>query len=312
MFDEQEKQVFKAFVEESIKEKKRARRWGIFFKVTLLLLVVVGINYGAEDTGALLNSKENEDHVALIRLEGVILAEGGVSSEDINQRLREAFENEKSKAIILQINSPGGSAVQSSEINQEIKRLRKIHKDKPVYSVVSDICASGGMFIAVASDAIYANRASLIGSIGVIMSSFGLEELISKVGVERRLITGGDHKAMLDPFLPQKEGEVEHMQTLIDAVHRYFIKVVEEGRGNKLKGDRAQLYSGLIWDGEAAKKLGLIDGFGDAQYVAREIVKVDNLVEYEGEKDVFDFFQDLGSEVLFATLVKLTMFKAIH
>lgn len=306
MLDEQEKMILRRLVEESLKEKRSKRRWGIFFKLSIVGLIFIAVvlySGTTQKTGGL--GDKLVEHVALVKLEGIIFSESEAGSEIINEKLREAFQNEKSKAVILQINTPGGSAVQSSRINREIVRLRESHKDKPIYTVVEDVCASGGMFVAVATDAIYADRASIIGSIGVISSGFGLEDLISKIGVKRRLITAGEHKAMLDPFVAEKSEEVAHVQGLLNEIHEYFIQAVEEGRGDKLSKDRERLYSGLVWTGEESKELGLIDGFGDASYVAREIVKVDNLVEYETSRNVFDYLESISSDILVRASEKL-------
>ena len=310
MFDDQERNLLKNFLQDHVEEKKRARRWGIFFKLSIFALIAFTILLSNKDTFDVATSKHSEEHVALIKLDGIILAETDFNFDSVSQRLRDAFENKQSQAVILQINTPGGSAVQAAQINQEIKRLRELHK-KPIYTVVSDVCASGGMFIAVATDAIYANRASLIGSIGVILASFGFTGLMDKIGIERRLIVAGEHKAMLDPFSPQNAQETEHTQQLLDTVHKYFIAVVKEGRGDKLvKHD--SLYSGLIWDGATAKMLGLIDDFGDVHYVSREIIKNENLVEYEGEQSILSELKKLGSEILFIGLTKLSLHKLIY
>jgi protease-4 len=201
--------------------------------------------------------------------------------------LKKAFDNPKTKAVVLRINSPGGSPVQAGQINDEIRRLRAKYKDIPVYAVISDICASGGYYIAVAADKIYADKASLVGSIGVRMDNFGFVEAMNKLGVERRLLTAGENKGMLDPFQPLNPKEVDHVKTLLNTTHQQFINVVKQGRGERLKNN-PDLFTGLIWTGEGAKDLGLIDELGDERYVAREVIKAPTMVNFTSEKDFFD------------------------
>jgi protease-4 len=219
------------------------------------------------------------EHTALIEVKGVISPDSEASADRIVGGLRKAFENEDAKGIILRINSPGGSPVQSGYINDEIKRLQKQNPDKKVYAVISDMCASGGYYVASAADEIYADKASLVGSIGVVMNSFGFVESMEKLGVERRLYTAGDNKGFLDPFSPEKPDEVNHVKSLLSQIHQQFIDVVKQGRGDKLKDDK-QLFSGLIWTGDQAVKLGLVDSLGSSSYVAREIIKAEEIVDY--------------------------------
>ncbi len=301
MFDEQEKQALVQFAKESLKEKRRARRWGIFFKLALLFIVAAVLQ-----TVRLENIElpgKTAEHTALVKLEGIILPNTPASSDQINLALMNAFENEQARAVILELNTPGGSAVQSARIYNEIKRLRDKYPDKPIYAVVNDICTSGGMFVAVATDRIYADPASLLGSIGVIMNGFGLEEMIDKLGIKRRLLTAGEHKAMLDPFLSQNSKEVAHVQKILDEVHAYFIGKVKEGRGDKLAED-ADLFSGLIWNGAQAKELGLVDEFGDVKYVAREVAKIERIEEYRGKEDLFERLAFFVSKALSLALTQ--------
>jgi len=207
------------------------------------------------------------------------------SGEMLIPALKEAFEHEKTKGVILRINSPGGSPVQSGIINDEIKRLKAKYKEIPVYAVVSDLCASGGYYIAVAADEIYADKASIVGSIGVRMDNFGAVELLEKLGVESRLYTAGTNKGMLDPFLPENATQVAHVNNMLNTTHQQFINVVKEGRGERLPNN-PDIFSGLFWTGEDAVKLGLIDGLGSDAYVARELIKAEEMVNFTTEKDL--------------------------
>jgi protease-4 len=211
--------------------------------------------------------------------------------------IREAFESETAKGLILRLNTPGGSPVQAGLVNDEIHRLRALRPDFPVYAVVQDVCASGGYYIAVAADEIYADKASIVGSIGVRMDSFGLTGLIDKLGVERRSLTAGENKAFLDPFLPMKDKDIDHAQQMLDTIHEQFISVVKEGRGERLKDDE-QLFSGLFWSGEQAIELGLIDGLAGSGKVARELVGAEDIIDYTPRPNYFDQFAGkLGASI---------------
>lgn len=270
-----------------LQEQRRARRWGVFFKllgfayVALLLISLSGWDFSDLFTSG--------QHTALVELQGVIAEGESASADNVVSGLRAAFENEKSAAVILRINSPGGSPVQSSYINREITRLRELYPEKPIYAVVADICASGGIFAAVATDKIYVDKASIVGSIGVRMDSFGFVGTMEKLGIERRLMTAGKHKAILDPFSPEEIFEKRHMQVLLDEIHQQFIDAVKEGRGDRLAKDE-NLFSGLFWTGEQALELGLVDGFGNASYVAREVVGVEEIRDYTVHEDIFSQF----------------------
>ncbi len=272
----------------AIDEQRRRRRWRIFFilltfvYLTPLFLSTLGINsidlLKKEALG------KDRKHTALVKMDGVIASNEKASAKNIIASLQDAFDDKQSAAVILQINSPGGSPVQSAEIYDEMRRLRKKHKEIPLYVVVSDMAASGGYFVASAADKIFVNKSSLVGSIGVRMDSFGLVGLIDKLGIERRLLTAGQHKGMLDPFLPENPDEKQQMLTMLEQVHQHFIQAVKTGRGDRLKDD-PQLFSGMIWTGEDAIRLGLADDYGSAQSVARDIVKHRKLVDFT-QKDL--------------------------
>ena len=256
-------------------------KWKRYFKFSLLglfILYIFGIAFFANKTGG---ANLTQPHTALVELKGVIGTETGVSADQINSSLRKAFEARQSKGVVLRINSPGGTPVQSAEINEEITRLRGLHPDKPLHVVVSDLCASGGYYIAVAADKIFANRSSIVGSIGVRMDSFGFVDTLEKVGVERRSITAGKNKALLDPFLPLQQDQLAHARTMLAVVHQQFIDAVKNGRGDKL-ANNPDLFTGLFWSGEQALDLGLVDAFGSVDYVAREVI---------GQEDVYDYTQ---------------------
>jgi protease-4 len=268
-----------------LQEQRISRRWGIFFKLlgfiylfALVMLFVVDFDTPAKTAG---------NHTALVELDGIIADGADANADDVVTGLRAAFEDANTAGVILRINSPGGSPVQAGYINDEIKRLRGEYPDIPIYAVIADIAASGGYYVAVAADEIYADKASVVGSIGVRMDSFGFVEAIEKLGVERRLLTAGQHKALLDPFLPVDAVAQEHVQELLDEIHEQFIAVVREGRGERLV-ETQRTFSGLIWTGQDAVELGLVDGLGSAGYVAREIIGEEKVVDFTREKDLFE------------------------
>jgi len=218
--------------------------------------------------------------------------------------LREAYEDDSTKGIILRINSPGGSPVQAGYINDEVRRLRKKHPDIPVYVVAADLCASGGYYIAVAADAIYVDKASLIGSIGVRIGTFGFVEALRELGIERRLLTAGQNKGILDPFSPLPEGQRLFLQGILDQLHRQFIAVVRAGRGERLKGGD-EVFSGLFWSGEESVALGLADGLSSS-YVARELIGVKKIIEYSAEKDLLERLSDRLGAAIAESLLRLS------
>jgi protease-4 len=259
-------------------EQRKSRRWGIFFKTLTFLYLFALLFLLRSPLEAGLDSGVGA-HTALIEINGPIAADEAANADSIVTALRDAFETESAKGVVLRINSPGGSPVQAGYINDEIERLRGVYPDKKVYAVIMDIGASGAYYIAAAADEIYADKASLVGSIGVVAGGFGFTDLMDKLGVERRLYTAGENKAFLDPFSPEEKEEVTFWQDVLDTTHQQFIEQVREGRGDRLKDD-PRLFSGLIWTGEQAVELGLVDGLGSASHVARQVVGEEELVDY--------------------------------
>lgn len=278
----------KAFVEElalsSLQEQRRARRWGIFFKFAFLAyLTLLLFLYLPAD---IFSSAGTESHTALIDLTGVISADSDASADTIVTGLRAAFEDSNTAGVIVRINSPGGSPVQAGYINDEMLRLRAEYPDIPLYAVITDICASGGYYVAAAADQVFADKSSIVGSIGVIMNGFGFVDAMQKLGIERRLLAAGDHKGLLDPFSPLKSEEVSHIKQILDEIHQQFIDAVREGRGERLSSD-PNLFSGLIWTGEESLALGLVDALGSSSYVAREVIGVEDIVDFTPRRDYF-------------------------
>ncbi|MBU6954344.1 signal peptide peptidase SppA [Hahella sp. HN01] len=285
--NQKEWRLIEKMVMSSLNEQRKARRWGIFFKsLTFLYLffIVIALSPGVGKNVA----ARTEPHTAVIEVNGVIAATEEANADAIVSALRDAFEEETAKAVILRINSPGGSPVQAGYVYDEIGRLKSEHPDKKVYAVIMDIGASGAYYIAAAADEIYADKASLVGSIGVTASGFGFVDAMDKLGVERRIFTAGEHKSFLDPFVPVKEDERELWQGVLNTTHKQFIEQVEKGRGDRIHKDNPLLYSGMIWSGEQALGLGLIDGLGSSGYVAREVVKAEKLINYTPKRNPFD------------------------
>ena len=261
---------------ELLVERRRERRWRIFFRLGWLLLAFV-VAWGLVSQRAH-TSTSSKPHTALIEVRGEIGPDGEASAENLVSALKSAFEDPAAQAIVLRINSPGGSPVQSGIVNDEIRRLKALH-EKKVYAVVEEMCASGAYYIAVAADEIFVDKASLVGSIGVLMDGFGFTGAMQKLGIERRLLTAGQNKGMLDPFSPQNERQTAYAQAMIDQIHEQFIAVVRQGRGQRLK-ETPETFSGLFWNGEEAVHLGLVDRLGNLDFVAREVVKADEVVDY--------------------------------
>jgi protease-4 len=266
----------------ALNEQKSARRWGVFFKILmysyLFFLLFLAMGWLGE------SKKTLSDHTALIEVAGVIEADGEVNADSFIASLHDAYEDKHTKGIILRINSPGGSPVQAGIINDEIERQKRLHPTIPVYAVVEDICASGGYYIAAAADRIYVDKASIVGSIGVLMDGYGFTELMKKVGVERRLMTAGENKAMLDPFSPINPKHQAYAQTMLNEIHEQFKTVVREGRGQRLK-ETPETFSGLFWSGEQSVKMGLADAIGSTDFVAREVIKQEDIVDFTYQDD---------------------------
>ncbi|MBU3614036.1 S49 family peptidase [Polynucleobacter sp. Latsch14-2] len=273
-----ERQALEHLLLENLKETRKARCWKAVFRI-LTLLVMIAIVLAVFDIHLPGRGMGVEKHTALVSLEGEISSSSMANASDINASLLAAFESENSAGVILRINSPGGSPVQAGMMNDEIHRLRKLYPTKPFYVVVEDICASGGYYVAVAGDQILVDKASLVGSIGVIMEGFGFTGLMDKLGVTRRMITAGSNKGMMDPFSKENPKQVEMIKGMLAEIHQQFITVVKEGRGERLK-DNPDLFSGRVWSGEQAVKIGLADGFGTVDSVARDIFKAPDILDY--------------------------------
>lgn len=242
-----------------------------------------------------------EKHTALIDLRGMITPDSMSNADKVNASLRSAFQDKNTKGVVLRINSPGGSPVQAGYINDEIRRLRTKYPDIPLYAVVGDICASGGYYVAVAADKIFVDKASLIGSIGVLIDGFGFTGTLEKLGIERRLLTAGENKNFLDPFAPLDPIQKEHATHLLREIHEQFIQVVKQGRGERLK-DAPEIFSGIVWTGQKSIDLGLADEIGNAEYVAREIIKAEVLVDFSPHEGLSDLFSKRFGQIVFNML----------
>jgi len=280
-----DRKIIEKIALEGIAEQRRHRRWGIFFKllgfayVGLVLAYVIDWGDSAERLG------DGKKHTALVQLNGVIQAKGDASAERIMPALQSAFEDKGTQGVILRINSPGGSPVQSGIINDEIWRLRGKYPNIPLYVVVEDICASGGYYVAAAADKIFVDKASIVGSIGVLMDGFGFTGTMDKLGVERRLLTAGQNKGFLDPFSPQDANHKEHAQQMLGEIHKQFVDVVRKGRGKRLK-ETADMFSGLMWTGSKSIELGLADAYGTVDTVARDMIKAEDIRDYTIKQNI--------------------------
>ena len=262
----------------TLAEQRARRRWNIFFRFLFAALILLGLALAFDYTGA--DMEAVGKHSALIEIDGTIESGGGSGSADsVIPALNRAFSDAAAVGVILRINSPGGSPVQAGIINDEIQRLRKSYPQKPLYVVVDEMCASGGYYIAAAADRIYVNKASIVGSIGVLMDGFGFTGLMDKLGVERRLLTAGENKGFMDPFSPVQPKQVEYARGMVNEIHQQFIDVVRQGRGKRLK-ETPEMFTGLFWSGARAVELGLADGFGTVNTVARNELKTDDIVDY--------------------------------
>jgi protease-4 len=283
-----ERDLIAKIATQALNEQKRARRWGIFFKLLtfayITFLLVIAVDWkGRAEMGV------GKKHTAMVEVNGLIGPGSDASAEKVNSALQAAFKDKNTQGVVVRINSPGGSPVQAQTIYDEMRRLRQKYPDIPLYAVVEDICASGGYFIAVGADRIYVAKSSLVGSIGVLMNGFGFTGLMDKLGVERRLITAGENKAFLDPFSPMDEKHREYAVQLAKEIHEQFISVVREGRGKRLK-ETPETFSGLIWTGQKSVELGLTDALGSLESVARDVVKAEDIVDFTQKEGIAEKF----------------------
>jgi protease IV len=290
-----ERQLLEKIAFTTMQEQRLKRRWGIFFKLAflayLVAVLVLVVDWGGSEKLA------DGKHTALINVRGTIDATGDASAEKINGALQSAFDDKGTAGVIMRINSPGGSPVQSGIVYDEIRRLRAKHPEIPLYVVVEDLCASGGYYIASAADKIFVDKASIIGSIGVLMDSFGFTGTMEKLGIERRLLTAGANKGFLDPFSPQDEKQKEHAQLLLGEIHKQFIDVVRKGRGTRLK-ESPEMFSGLMWTGSQSVGLGLADDFGTVDSVARDLIKAETVLDYSVKENIAErFAKRLGAQM---------------
>ena len=289
----------------AVQEQRRARYWGIFFKLLLFtylfLLLFLWLGWiGKKDMSS------TGKHTALVELRGVIGPESAASADNVITGLQAAFKDKYTQGVILRINSPGGSPVQAGHINDEVKRLRAKYPNIPLYAVVEDICASGGYYVAVAADHIYVDKGSIIGSIGVLMDGFGFTGLMDKLGIERRLLAAGENKGFLDPFSPIRENQVQYAETMLEEIHKQFITVVRQGRGQRLK-ETPELFSGLLWVGTRSVELGLADEIGSVDFVAREVIKAEDIVDFTPRENVAERLARRFGAAMADTLVRSVM-----
>lgn len=286
----------------AVDEQRRARRWGIFFKLLvfayLLAVLLIAMGWMGKRDGY------PAKHTALVDISGVIGPGTAASADNIMQGLAEAFKDKRTQGIVLRINSPGGSPVQAGYINDEIKRLRAKYPEIPLYAVVEDVCASGGYYVAVAADKIFVNKASMIGSIGVLMNGFGFTGIMEKLGVERRLLAAGENKGFLDPFSPLNDEQKGHAKQMLGEIHEQFIDVVRKGRGKRLK-ETPEMFSGLVWVGQKSIELGLADALGSAEQVARDVIKAEELVDFTPRENVAERLAKRFGTSMAESLVKL-------
>ena len=290
-----ERKLLEKIAFSSLNEQKAKRRWGIFFKLAVLVyliaVLVLVVDWGGSEK--MVDGK----HTSLINLRGTIEAGGEASAEKINGALQSAFEDKGTAGVIMRINSPGGSPVQAGIVYDEIRRLRAKYPAIPLYVVVEDLCASGGYYIASAADKIFVDKASIVGSIGVLMDGFGFTGTMEKVGVERRLLTAGSNKGFLDPFSPQDEKQKEYAHILLAEIHQQFIDVVRKGRGDRLK-ETPETFSGLVWTGSQSIAMGLADEYGTVDTVARNLIKADTILDYSVKENIAErFAKRLGAEM---------------
>jgi protease-4 len=305
-----ERQVLERLVRSVLDEQRRTRNWGIFFKILgfiyLFALLFLGLGWIGGADKALTGR-----HTALVDLNGVIAHDSPASAERINTGLQDAFKDRNTAGVIVRVNSPGGSPVQAGQINNEIRRLRGLHPQIPLYVVVEDICASGGYYVAVAADRIYVDPASVVGSIGVLMNGFGFTGTMEKLGVERRLITAGENKGFLDPFSPLNIQQKAYAEKMLTEIHRQFIDVVKQGRGDRLK-PAPELFSGLVWTGQKSIELGLADALGSVDYVAREVIKAEQVIDFTPKENLAERFARRFGGATAEALLRATSFQSVR
>ena len=295
-----ERGVLEKLAVSALQEQRRARHWGIFFKTLtfgyLFLVLFIFMGWLGDSESALGSGK----HTALVDMQGVIASDTLASADSLIPSLQDAFKDKGTQGVILRINSPGGSPVQAGQINDEIRRLRAKYPAIPLYVVVDDICASGGYYVAAAADKIFVDKASLIGSIGVLMDGFGFTGTMSKLGVERRLITAGANKGFLDPFSPADPKHTEYVKQMLSEIHQQFVDVVRQGRGKRLK-ETKDTFSGLVWNGQRGVEMGLADGFGTLESVARDVIKEEKIVDFTARENFVDrLAKRLGADAMSA------------
>lgn len=299
-----ERKVLEKVALAAISEQRAARRWGILFKMLVLIylfaLLFVGMGLVKKaERGAL------GKHTALVELRGVIAADSQASADNVTSGLQAAFKDENTQGVVLRINSPGGSPVQAGYINDEIKRLRALYPNIPLYAVVEDICASGGYYVAAAADKIYVDKASIVGSIGVVMDGFGFTGTMEKFGVERRAFAAGENKTFLDPFSPLVPAQKEYAEKMLAEIHQQFINVVRSGRGKRLK-ETPELFSGLVWVGAKSIEIGLADGYGSVDSVARDVIKAEDVVDYTVRENIAERVARKFGATLAETLLRVS------
>jgi protease-4 len=277
-----ERKALERLATDIVVERRRARRWSIFFRLSGLLVVTFAV-LALFGLSGFSHKVCLDQCTAVVHVDGEIERSGRVNAEHVIEGLKQAYDYPQVRGVVVVINSPGGSPVQAGQIFAEMRRLRAKHPDKPTYAVVEELAASGGYYVAVGADRIYVDRASIVGSIGVIMDGFGAQRAIEKLGIERRVITAGENKSFMDPFEPLDPRQVEHVRTMLAEVHAQFIAAVREGRGNRLK-ETPDLFSGLVWTGQRAIDLGLADEIGSVDYVAREVIKAQEIVDFTPEE----------------------------
>ncbi len=306
-----ERGVLEKLAMSAIQEQRRARHWGIFFKVLtfgyLFLILFIFMGWSDKSEATLSSGK----HTALVDMQGVIAADSAASADNLIPSLQAAFKDKGTQGVILRINSPGGSPVQAGQINDEIRRLRAKYPAIPLYVVVEDVCASGGYYVAAAADKIYVDKASLIGSIGVLMDGFGFTGVMEKLGVERRLVTAGSNKGFMDPYSAMRPEQQEYAKQMLTQIHQQFIAVVKQGRGKRLK-ETPDTFSGLVWNGQAGVAMGLADGYGSVESVARDVIKAEDIVDFTVKEGFADrlakrFGAGVASAIGFSTQSGVTL-----